>query len=92
MLKKYLHQILNQSSLTQEEAEAAMSGILEGADPLQVAAFLSILRYRGETVEEVTGMVGALEKKAVSVQLPHPTLDIVDTSHFFLVALLSLER
>ncbi|NGX37068.1 MAG: Anthranilate phosphoribosyltransferase [Chlamydiae bacterium] len=79
MLTTHLHQLLNQSSLTQEEAESAMNSILEGADPLQTAAFLAILRYRGETVEEVTGMVKALEKKAVSAQLPHPTLDIVGT-------------
>lgn len=79
MLKEYLQKLLNKHSLTQQEAEEAMTLILEEGDLAQVAAFLSILRYRGETVEEIVGMVRALQKKAISVPLPYATIDIVGT-------------
>ncbi|MEH6547044.1 MAG: glycosyl transferase family protein [Sneathiella sp.] len=46
--------------LTFDEARAAMGMILEGqADPLQVGAFLLLLRRTGETGEELAGMVAA---------------------------------
>jgi anthranilate phosphoribosyltransferase len=43
--------------LTREEAEDAMRLLLDGApDPMQVGAFLMLLRYRGEDPEEMTGL------------------------------------
>ncbi|USG61123.1 glycosyl transferase family protein [Sneathiella marina] len=46
--------------LTFEEARAAMGMILDGqADPLQIGAFLLLLRRTGETGEELAGMVAA---------------------------------
>lgn len=47
-------------SLTRDEAEEAMAGILAGqADPVQVGALLLLLRYRGETPEELAGFAAA---------------------------------
>jgi anthranilate phosphoribosyltransferase len=79
MLKKYLQQILAGAFLSQEEAEMAMQILLEQANPEQISAFLAILKYRGETLDEIVGMVRALEKKAVRIDLPFPVLDIVGT-------------
>lgn len=79
MLTTYLQLLTEKKFLTEKEAEAAMSLILENAESHQIAAFLSILKYRGETVEEIAGMVKALEKKAIPVTLTRPTLDIVGT-------------
>ena len=46
--------------LTQDEAREAMAQVLRGeADPLQVGAFLLLLRYRGESAEELAGFVEA---------------------------------
>lgn len=45
----------------------------------QIAAFLSILSYRGEIPNEVAGMGMALKKKSLSVHLSFPVLDIVGT-------------
>ncbi len=70
---------MEKPSLTRDEAESAMTTILEEADPHQTAAFLAILKYRGETPAEIAGMAAALQKKAVPVNLPQPTLDIVGT-------------
>ncbi len=75
----YLQLLINKSHLTKNEAEAAMTAILEGADPHQTAAFLAIMKYRGETSLEIAGMVAALQKKAFSVNCDFPVLDIVGT-------------
>lgn len=79
MLKSYLQLVMNRSYLTEDEAESAMNMILNEADPHQIAAFLAILQYRGETPAEVAGMVSALQKKALPVNLSFPVLDIVGT-------------
>src|ERR1700733_74387 len=65
--------------LTRDEAEAAMTIIVNETDPHQTAAFLAILKYRGETPGEVAGMVAALQKKALPVNLHFSVLDIVGT-------------
>ena len=47
-------------NLTQDEARAAMGAVLRGeVDPLQVGAFLLLLRYRGENQAELAGFVEA---------------------------------
>lgn len=79
MLKSYLQLLMDKPHLTRQEAEAAMTIILDEADPHQVAAFLAILKYRGEMPGEVAGMVAALQKKALPVSFPFPVLDIVGT-------------
>ncbi len=79
MLTPYLHRLLQKGFLTIEEAEIAIDLILEKIDSPQVPALLALLRYRGEAPEEIAGMVRALEKKARSVSLAYPTLDIVGT-------------
>lgn len=79
MLRDFLRQLLSGSSLGVKEAESAMEAILGETDPHQIAAFLTLLRFRGETVDEVVGMVRALERRAVAVRFPGPTLDIVGT-------------
>ncbi|MEX1035844.1 MAG: glycosyl transferase family protein [Sneathiella sp.] len=46
--------------MTFDEARAAMNMVLEGAvEPLQLGAFLLLLRRKGETGEELAGMVAA---------------------------------
>ena len=46
--------------LEEEEAQRAMEAILEGAvEPLQLGAFLLVLRYRTETAAELAGFVRA---------------------------------
>lgn len=79
MLKSYLQLLMDKLYLTRDEAETAMTIILNEADPHQTAAFLAILKYRGETPDEVTGMVAALQKKALPVNFHFSVLDIVGT-------------
>ncbi len=52
-------------SLTRDEAFEAMSMVLDGrADPIQVGAFLLLLRYRAENPDEITGLVEAVRHHA----------------------------
>ncbi len=50
--------------LTEDEARAAMEAILAGAvEPLQLGAFLLVLRYRTETAAELAGFVRAARER-----------------------------
>jgi anthranilate phosphoribosyltransferase len=85
-----LGQLSSGQDLTRSQAREAMEEIMAGAaDPSQVAAFVVALRMKGETSEEMTGLVEALRSAAVAVDLgdgPEP-VDIVgtggDRSHTF---------
>jgi anthranilate phosphoribosyltransferase len=68
--------------LTSEQARAAMAEILEGAaTPAQIAGFIVALRMKGETVDELGGLVDAMLAAAERVTLPpgEPAVDIVGT-------------
>ncbi len=68
--------------LTTEQAHAAMSEILEGAaTPAQIAGFIVALRMKGETVDELGGLVDAMLAAAERVTLPpdERVVDIVGT-------------
>ena len=52
-------------ALTREEAREAFGMVLRGeADPVQIGAFLMLLRYRGEDPDEITGLVAAAREAA----------------------------
>jgi anthranilate phosphoribosyltransferase len=67
--------------LTSAEAAAAMREILEGtATASQIAAFIFGLRCKGETSEELTGMLQAMLEVAETVPLPYEIAErLVDT-------------
>ncbi len=55
--------------LTAEEAEAVMGEIMRGdATPAQISAYITALRIKGETVEEVAGSARAMRATAVPVR------------------------
>jgi anthranilate phosphoribosyltransferase len=68
--------------LTSDEARAAMGDILAGtATPAQIAGFIVALRLKGETIDELRGLVDAMLDQAERVQLSveGPVVDIVGT-------------
>src|SRR5439155_3213068 len=55
-------------SLSADEAATATGEIMDGAaTPAQIAAFLTALRLKGETVDEITGCALAMRRRAVRV-------------------------
>jgi anthranilate phosphoribosyltransferase len=72
------------ADLTESEAAAAMADVLDGnATPSQLAAFIFGLRCKGETVEEMTGlvraMIGAAELVPVGPGLQDRLIDTCGT-------------
>jgi anthranilate phosphoribosyltransferase len=75
-----LGELVEGRDLSGDQAAAALATILAGeATDAQVAAFIVALRLKGETVEEVAGMVGAMLEAAAPLDLPPGTIDVVGT-------------
>jgi anthranilate phosphoribosyltransferase len=69
--------LLNGEALAGEEASAAMAEIMEGAaTPAQVAGFVVALRSKGETADEIAGLVQTMRAYSLKVDV---TGDVVDT-------------
>jgi anthranilate phosphoribosyltransferase len=76
-MRAYLDRLLAGDDLTVEEARSAMSLIMRGeASPAQIAAFLTALRAKGETADEIAGAAAAM-REHVAVELP-ASPDLVD--------------
>lgn len=68
------------ADLTEEQAHAAMTEIMVGrAAPTQIAAFIVALRAKGETVDEMVGLVRAMYDMAVTVDVGVPVVDTAGT-------------
>ena len=80
-LKPYIQTLIDgERRLTSQETEDAFTAILAGANEMQVASLLTLLRARNETPEEIAGMVKAMNKACKSVNLgDKKLLDIVGT-------------
>lgn len=66
--------------LNRDQAHAAMSEIMAGeASEAQTAAFIVSLRAKGETAEEMTGLVDAMYEAALTVDVGEPVVDVVGT-------------
>ncbi len=64
----YLHAVAERRNLGAAEACEAMQGILAGeVSAAQIAAFLTALRMKGETVDELVGFARAMRAVAVRV-------------------------
>lgn len=80
MLKALIQQLMQKENLTQEQCQNAVRLILDDADPLQVAAFLVLLHAKGETADEMAGIVKAMRDSMVRVPINNTSiLDIVGT-------------
>ncbi|KGP90984.1 anthranilate phosphoribosyltransferase [Pontibacillus chungwhensis BH030062] len=78
MLKATLNRLLNEETLTEQEAFQIMDLIMQGEiGTEQLASFLSILRFRGETVEELLGFTKGMRKHMRTIQ--HSEEVVVDT-------------
>jgi anthranilate phosphoribosyltransferase len=79
----YLHAVAEHRPLNAEQAREAMEGILAGeVSPAQIAAFLTALRMKGETVDELVGFARAMRHRAVRVDAGlngEPLLDTCGT-------------
>jgi anthranilate phosphoribosyltransferase len=72
--------LLAGQSLTAADTEWAMTEIMSGAaTPSQIAGFAVALRAKGETSDEVTGLVRAMLAHAARITVDGPTVDTCGT-------------
>jgi anthranilate phosphoribosyltransferase len=75
-----LGRLLRGEDLPDEVAAAAMAAIMEGeATPAQVAGFVIGLRMKGETAEEIAGLVRTMRAFAEPVHVDGPVVDTCGT-------------
>ena len=80
MIVAAIAKLVEQQHLTEEEAAEAMRQIMEGdATPAQIAAFLTALRIKGETVSEITGCARVMREKATHIGAPANVIDTCGT-------------
>jgi anthranilate phosphoribosyltransferase len=75
-----LHAVVDGQSLSEEQAEAAMCALLSGeVSPSQIAALLTALRIKGETVEELAGFARAMRMTAEPLVIDPCCRPLLDT-------------
>ncbi|MDU2065410.1 MAG: anthranilate phosphoribosyltransferase [Sporomusaceae bacterium] len=78
MLKKFLLQVVSGRNLSKAEADEAMTVIMSGqATEAQIGAFLTALRLKEETSEEIAGFAAGMRRQAEGIQCTLP--DMIDT-------------
>ena len=80
MIKEAISTLVEGRSLTFEQASGAMEEIMSGeATPAQIGAFITALRIKGETADEIAGLASVMRAHATPVKVSGPTIDIVGT-------------
>jgi anthranilate phosphoribosyltransferase len=75
-----LSALVARQDLTAKQAGWAMGEILGGeATPVQIAGVAVALRAKGETIEEMTGLVEAMYARSTPISVPGRLLDVVGT-------------
>jgi len=76
-----IKKVVEGEHLSESEAEQAMAAIMDGmATPAQIAALVTALRMKGETVEEITGFVRAMRERSAKVKCSRsPLIDTCGT-------------
>jgi anthranilate phosphoribosyltransferase len=78
MIREAIATVVSGRDLTEDEAAAAMTEIMsDEATPSQISALLVALRMKGESVDEIAGMVRVMREKALRIEVEGDTLDVV---------------
>jgi anthranilate phosphoribosyltransferase len=76
-MKEIIAKLSRTEDLSEQEAAAAMTEIMEGrATEAQMAAFLMGLRLKGETVSEITGCARVMRAKALRIEIDKEMIDL----------------
>lgn len=88
MIKEAINLLVQDIHLSETEMSECMREIMDGkATDAQIGAFLTVLRIKGETVEEITGAARIMREKAATIKAPEGVVDTCgtggDMSHTF---------
>lgn len=79
-LQDLIDKVVNLYHLEEKEAEEAMAQIMSGeATSAQIAALITALRLKGETVDEITGFARAMRSHGKKIRVNKRLVDIVGT-------------
>ena len=77
MIKEAILKVVERRNLSQEEMETAMREIMDGeASHALIASFITALRMKGETIDEITGAARVMRRKATRIPLKSRPLSI----------------
>jgi len=80
MIKEAIYKLTNKENLTFEMSEGVMDEIMSGeASDIHIGAYLTALRMKGETIEEITGSAAGMRKHCVRLLHNMDVLEIVGT-------------
>ncbi len=78
MIREAIAKLVKCEDLSKNEMELAMEEIMTGqALPTQIAAFLTAMRIKGETIDEITGGAETMRRHATKIKTRHPV--VLDT-------------
>jgi len=88
MIKEAIAALVSGRSLAADDAAQVMEEIMQGeATPAQFGAFVTALRLKGETVDEIVGLARTMRARAIPVIADGPVVDTCGTggdgSHTF---------
>lgn len=78
--KPLLGRLAEGATLSEADADEFFAACLRGEPtPAQIAAAVTAMRLRGETVGEITASARAMRRAAVTLDVPYPTIDVCGT-------------
>lgn len=80
MIKEAINLVIQNIGLSEAEMAETMNEIMEGrATDAQIGSFLTALRIKGETIEEITGAARIMRDKATKIKAPQGVIDTCGT-------------
>ena len=79
-IKEAIKKVVDGEDLTEKQTRDVFSEIMSGkTTPAQIGAFITALRVKGETVDEITGAAKVMRKKAAKIKTKTKSSSILDT-------------
>ena len=80
MIREAIDNLVEGKDLVGDQTAAVMAEIMDGtATPAQFGAFVTALRLKGETPEEIAGMARVMRDRSLRVSVPGPLVDTCGT-------------
>lgn len=77
MIKEAIAKLVKGDDLSEKEMEVAMDEVMSGmATSAQIGSFITALRMKGETVDEITGAARTMRAKATKILVDSQTVNI----------------
>ena len=80
MIREGIRALVEHKNLSTEDCHAIMNEMMAGqATQSQIASFITAMRMKGETEDEIRGFVMAMRERATSISAPEGSVDLCGT-------------